>query len=113
MRTKEQELTYLVRCINEVNRLLRDEGSERHMTPANVERVRRWQRVRRALFHDVERLRQTIPGIVQLEMFVSPDDDHLAWRWRTSQELAFWEAQDNDPLNERVEGRPTLSGKVS
>lgn len=110
--TTMQELTYRLRCVNHVNDLLRAAADVRYKTPAQTAQVARWRAVRRALFHDIEMLRQTLPAGTQVALLPTELDGELAFRWQVTQWDRFEGRSATEPLNEGVEGRSDLYGKV-
>jgi len=113
MRTKLQELEYLVRCVNAVSDLVHEAQKTRYQTPGQVARVRRWRHVRAALHKDILQLQQTLPPGTQLGFGLDPVEAGYVGHWYIRQAEAFKSEGLNDPLKERVEGRSTPPGKVS
>lgn len=108
-----REIERLVQSLNVVSGLIRETYAAPRQTPTQTERVRHWQRVRSALHRDIKQLEQKLPGGVQLTFGRSPDLTTSLWWYYRLQQDAYDKDGANDPLNERAEGRSTLSGEVS
>ena len=108
-----QRIRYITRLIDECNNLIRIANRFVAHSPAQTERIRRWQRVRRALYHDLDQLLATLPTGTKLPLFVGHNLYEIASQWSDAQLAAFSHAKTNDPLNEGVLSDATLSERVS
>jgi len=108
-----EKLQYLVRCYNHVSALLYGVMYAPHQTPAQSERVRRWQRVRRALAWDLQKLQQTLPNGTQLTLVSSGELSNAPYEWAIKQTAAYCAERAGDTQNVSVDARPTLSSKES
>lgn len=113
MQEKERRLSHLLFCYNTVCRLLDDHARIKRQTPTQVEKLRAWKRVRRALALDINQHMQTMSGKIQLSFSLNNDDYDRVVSYNERQRYGWHRAKDNDPLNKGADTPPTLSGNGS
>lgn len=113
MNAQIERLAYITRCYNAVTEIIRDAMGERHPTPLQAERERRWHYVRRHLAHEMRKIEQSLPPDVQLTLVCSSDGDGEVWSWQVRQFQAWQDSGTVRLLSEGVEARSTLSERVS
>lgn len=109
---KVERLAYLVRCANACTDLIRDAAQTRFQTREQLERVLRWQRVRRRLLWEMESLRHSLPYATQLVLEPTDTAAGMAMHWKLTQAEAFANDGKDGSLMGEVGDVSTPRGEV-